>query len=205
MTQGIIRKQFRVWDKVKEKMLYDGFIMRSGNPPVQAYYDMHNRYRSTGSQLYRPEVLHDHAEPLEEPTVDQRERINEVMDDPTACYSLVDWSNHYYEHYVEMQTTGMHDRDGRLIWEYDLLSDGDIVYPVIWYYCNYIWNGQQVTEFRDFDDYGNLISENSYEGDRFGLETKTLFKVGNFFEDGLRFGFDWKVQFLKEVDKNWRK
>ena len=180
----MLRKQFRVWDKIKEKMLYQGFIMRNGNPWEASYYNSK-----------QPEYAWCNAEPLEEPTLEQREAINKIMGDETASYSLIDWSNFYSSSaYIEMQATGMHDRDGKLIWEMDLLKheESGIVSTVEWYYCNFIWNGGQLTDFRDFDRYGEFLSERVYEGDHFGLESKHLIKIGNIFEDGLKYGYDWR-------------
>ena len=146
----MLRKQFRVWDKIKEEMLYKGFVMRDGNP-WDWEYDPYNSKQSEYSWC--------NAEPLEEPTLEQRESINKIMGDETASYSLIDWSNFYSSSaYIEMQATGMHDRDGKLIWEMDLLKHEKtgIVSTVEWYYCNFIWNGCQITDFRDFDKYGSI-------------------------------------------------
>lgn len=215
----MLRKQFRVWDKSTKKMLYDGFVLRHGNPPSE---DMYKLWNSSNLELglppyKRPEYSHCHAEPIETPDKEQLDEIRGTMHDGSADYSLIDWSNFYFENYITMQATGLHDKSGQLIWEYDLLSDGELVHAVEWYYCNFVWNGQQITDFRDFDVYGNEVKYEAqqlavlhgkqvytgvmapgYQGDTFGLETKNLIKVGNLFEDGDKYGFNISSNFLGE-------
>lgn len=177
------RLQFRVWDKYINKMLYEGFILRSGNC-INDFEDVDEKSL---------EYFHCHAEPLEEPNLDQHNKITEVMGDISAYYSLVDWSNHYYENYITMQCTGFHDKNGQLIWEGDLLKFGTITDVVSWYYCNYIWNGQMIADFRDFDKFGDEVKTEilkGYQGDVFGLQTCEMEKVGNIFEHGEQFGFN---------------
>ena len=191
-----IRKQFRVWDKEKKIMLYDGFVLRPNNPPLE-YLEKHNKWCEEHNLETSPipEYTDYEAEPCEIPTEEQLDYIRGAMHDGSAQYELIDYSNFYgQDNYITMQCTEMHDKDGELIWEYDLLQNGSLVYPVIWYYCSFMWNGQPITDFRDFDKYGKFMTDNFYQSDHFGLETKTLVKVGNLFEDGYKYGFSWRKE-----------
>lgn len=187
------RLQFRVWDKNKQKMSYDNFIIRHGNASSEEFYSKQNELyaKASISPIQRPEYCHLHAEPLEIPTRSQHEQICKIMKDISSSYSLIDWSNFYFENYVTMQATGFHDKNNKLIWEGDLLKFGDTIDVVSWYYSNYIWNGQMIADFRTFDEYGNQIDCNIdfYQGEIFGLQTENTEIVGNIFEDGKKFGF----------------
>ena len=184
------RLQFRVWDEVKKKMLYDGFIIRHGNPASQEWYDRYNDFQRQHDfeEIKRPEYEHCHAEP----TIKADDKLNKIIDDyfqDPGTYDIIDWSNFYFENYVTMQATGFHDKNGELIWEGDLLKFGELVYPVQWNYSCYIWNGQMLADFREFDNYGNFVCE-TYQGDVYGLQTVNTEKVGNIFENGKQYGFD---------------
>lgn len=182
------RLQFRVWDKEKKTMLYDNFIIRHGNPASQEWYDNYNDFqrRHDFEEIKRPEYTHCHAEP----TI-KDDKLNKMLDDyfqDPGTYEVIDWSNYYFENYVTMQATGMHDKHGVLIWEGDLLKFGELVYPVQWFHSCYIWNGQMLADFRDYDQYGNLLGE-TYQGDVFGLQTENVEIVGNIFEHGKQYEF----------------
>lgn len=198
-----MRKQFRVWDKEQKKMLYDGFIIRHNNPPTKEYFRLQNELNSL-NLIKRPEYMEYEAEPEEVPTEDQDCNIRAIMHDPTACYTLIDYSNYYgQENFITMQCTGFHDKHGKLIWESDLLEKNGIIDSVEVYYGHWTWNGQVLTDFRDFDRYGDEITGQvngpvsiqvdgqevdgvialGYQGDTWGLETKNLIKVGNKYEN----------------------
>lgn len=194
-----MRLQFRVWDKEKQEMLYNNFIVRDGNPPSQEFYDKQNSLHPD-SKIVRPEISHAHAEPLEHPDLKQDSEINKIMGDEFASYSLIDWSNFYFQNYVTMQCTGFHDKNNQLIWEGDLLKFGNLVHVVQWYYSSFIWNGQMIADFRDYDEYGNEIINNNccsdsvalalgYQGDVYGLQTCNVEKVGTIFENGKEHGY----------------
>lgn len=198
-----MRKQFRVWDKEQKKMLYDGFIIRHNNPPTKEYFRLQNELNSL-NLIKRPEYMEYEAEPEEVPTDDEDYNIREIMHTHTACYTLIDYSNHYgQQNFITMQATGFHDKNGELIWESDLLEKNGIIDSVEIYYGHWVWNGQVITDFRDFDRYGNEITGQvngpvtiqvdgqeidgvialGYQGDTWGLETKNLIKVGNKYEN----------------------
>ena len=199
------RLQFRVWDEVKKKMLYDNFIVRHGNPAPQEWYDKYNDFqrRHDFEEIPRPEYEHCHAEPEESPmSQEANDAISDIMEPDCiggATWALIDYSNFYFENYVTMQCTGFHDKNNKLIWEGDLLKFGDLVYPVSWYYSSYTWNGQMIADFREFDNYGNQIVDNhcrdsiafaiGYQGDVYGIQTENMEKVGNIFEHGEQYGF----------------
>lgn len=199
-----MRLQFRVWDKERKIMLYNGFLLRHNNPPFE-YYEKHNKWAEEhGFEKYEiPEYTDYQAEPEEVPTEEQLNKIRDIMKDVSGCYCLIDYSNFYgQEHYITMQATGFHDKDGQLIWESDLLVKDGIVDSVEKYYGHWVWNGQVITDFRDFDRYGNEITWQvngpvtvqvdgqevdgvialGYQGDTWGLETKNLKKIGNKYE-----------------------
>ena len=202
------RLQFRVWDKYKKEMLYNHFIVRHGNDEwTQEFYDKYNKTWSEWSKNdpnwephRRLEYSHCHAEPLEDPDEEQLDYIRGAMRDGSAQYSLIDWSNFYFENYVTMQATGFHDKNGELIWEGDLLKFGTLIHPVCWYYSNFMWNGQMIADFREFDQYGNQIIQDhcsdsiamalGYQGDIYGIQTENMEKVGNIYEHGEQYGFD---------------
>jgi len=199
-----MRLQFRVWDKEQKKMLYDGFVIRHNNPPVE-FMENHNKFCEEHNLETSPipEYTDYEAEPCEIPTEEQLDYIRGAMHDGSAQYELIDYSNFYgQENYITMQCTGFHDRYGKLIWEGDLLEQDGIVDSVEKYYGHWVWNGQVITDFRDFDRYGNDITGQGsgpvtiqvdgqeidgvvvlgYQGDTWGLETKNLVKIGNKFE-----------------------
>ena len=195
------RLQFRVWDEVKKEMLYDNFIVRHGNPAPQEWYDKYNDFqrRHGFPDLERPEYEHCHAEP----TMKADDKLNKILDDyyqDPGTYEIIDWSNFYFENYVTMQATGFHDKNRELIWEGDLLKFGTLIYPVCWYYSNFMWNGQMIADFREFDQYGNQIIHDhcsdsiamalGYQGDIYGIQTENMEKVGNIYEHGEQYGFD---------------
>lgn len=182
------RLQFRVWDKEKQEMLYDGFIVRHNNDNVMPWEKKHPHLAHTPKQWDNYE-----AEPLEHLSYVKNTFIGNLMGDPTSSYSLIDWSNWYgQENFVTMQATCFHDKNGEVIWEGDLLEKDGIVEAVCWFYSCYIWNGQMITDFRTFNEDGvelkNPIA--GYQGDHFGLETENLVKVGNIYEDGLKYGYE---------------
>ena len=199
-----MRLQFRVWDKQRKEMLYDGFIVRHNNPPCQEWYDRQNEI--WGGNLQRPEYMEYEAEPEEEPmSPAANDAISDIMEPECvgdATWALIDYANFYgQENFVTMQCTGFHDKDGELIWEGDLLEQDGIVDSVEKYYGHWTWNGQVITDFRDFDRYGNEITGQvngpvtiqvdvqeidgvialGYQGEHWGLETKNLKKVGDKF------------------------
>lgn len=180
------RLQFRVWDKEKQEMLYDDFIVRHNNDNIMPWEKKHPEFAHIPKQYQNYQ-----AEPLEHPTYVQQEFINNIMGDPSASVSLIDWSNWYgQENFVTMQATCFHDKNGQVIWEGDLLEYNGIVDVVSWYYSSYIWNGQMISDFREFDNEGNLLNSLAgYQGDIYGLQTENLIKVGTIFEQGKQYGF----------------
>lgn len=180
------RLQFRVWDKEKQEMLYDGFIVRHNNDNVMPWEKKHPHLAHTPKQWDNYE-----AEPLEQLSYVQNNFVGKIMGDPASSYSLIDWSNWYgQENYVTMQATCFHDKNGQVIWEGDLLEYNGIVEAVSWHYSSYIWNGQMISDFREFDAKGNLLSPIAgYQGDIYGLQTENLIKVGTIYEQGKQYGF----------------
>jgi hypothetical protein len=190
-----MRLQFRVWDKKQNKMLYNNFIVRHGNDGwTQEQYDKYNEYWSENSEEYKVlqkrEYSHCHAEPIETPELKIQCKLDKLMGDTSCSWSLIDWSNFRFEYWVTMQATGFHDKNGELIWEGDLLKFGELIYPVYWCFSSFVWNGQMIADFREFDSSGILIGENGYQGDVFGIQTENMEKVGNIYEHGEQYGFD---------------
>lgn len=201
-----MRLQFRVWDKLRKEMLYDGFIIRHNNPPSQQYFDLQNEVHGL-NPILRPEYDEYEAEPEEVPmSPTANDAISDIMDPECVGYAtwgLIDYSNFYgQENFITMQCTGFHDKDGVLIWESDLLEKDGIIDSVEKYYGHWVWNGTLLTDFRDFDRYGNEIKHEpvplnvidgksvytgvialGYQGDTFGQECKYLLKVGNKYEN----------------------
>ena len=202
-----MRKQFRVWDKQRKEMLYDGFIVRHNNPPID-YLIKHNKLCEINGleQIPIPEYEDYEAEPEEIPmSIEANEAITDIMEPDSvggATWGLIDYSNFYgQENFITMQCTGFHDKDGELIWEGDLLEKDGIIDSVEIYYGHWIWNGTILTDFRDFDRYGHEIKHEpeqitvvngkdvytgvmalGYQGEEFGEQTKYLKKIGNKYE-----------------------
>ena len=89
--------KFRVWDKAKEEMLYNNFMIRSG-------------FDNQG------------AEPLEIPTIEVNTQIQKLMGDDTAEYGLIDFSNFYgLRNYKVMISTGLNDKNDKEIFQDDYI------------------------------------------------------------------------------------
>lgn len=117
------RLKFRVWDREKHRLLYDGFVIRSGED-------------NKGAEVY------------EIPTAYQNQKIGEVMNDTDACYSLIDWTSFYgLENLEVMQCTGFHDCEGNLIYEGDILEHNGIKDIIEWSYGCYVWNGTAIADY----------------------------------------------------------
>ena len=164
------RLQFRVWDKERKLMLYNNFVIRSGNPDSREVWDKIGSGEYPYSSGFGGTKG---AEPLEYPnTIEINEKITELMGDYAGTWSLIDWSNWYgLENYIVMQSTGFADKTGHIIFEGDILTDGVIESEVYWHYGCYVWNGCMIADY----DVG-------FQGDKLGMDTKELKVIGNKYE-----------------------
>lgn len=172
------RLQFRVWDSYQGKMLYDDFIIRSGNPISEELW-----YKISNGKLGEPypytngeDGQYKGAEPMEYPkTMEQNDAITKIMYGQEvldgASWGLVDYSNWYgAEHYITMQSTGFHDCTGHIIFEDDVLEKDGIKDSIKWNgYC-YQW-------------YGLIVHEQESINIENGVNSKSLKIVGNIYEN----------------------
>ena len=168
------RLQFRVWDKERKVMMYDGFLLRHGNQISEETWNKITNGKQGELYPYKNKQQGNVGAVFTEvpDSIEKMDRICEVMGDKHACYELVDFSNFYeLENTITMQSTGFHDKNGTTIFEQDILSKDGIEDEIYWYYGCYVWNGCPIAEY-----------DSCFQGERIGANSKDFEIVGNIFE-----------------------